>query len=474
MFPAKIISSVIALLFLLSPSAAFSQIEFAPYQAFAAGSSSDAVCIGDLNNDGLNDVALGTGTYFDAANDFKISVFLQNNSGGLNPAVKYNYPQAYPGLTTLKIADLNGDSRNDIILGYNTKIGILYQNSAGTFNAIVEFNTGALVECLDTGDLNDDGMSDVAVSTEYASYFKVFYQIGGSLVAVSYPKPTNAKYIEVEIGDVNADGKDDIIFQKFGVTSGLHVYLQNEITGFDIFTEYIVPNIDNYTTLLDGIGVGDLNHDGLEDVAASRSGNRPQSKIIVWYQNQNTHALDDVSVFPAYDIPNPVEIDDFNNDGENELITVHGGWQKLSCYQQDNNNLLGNYTLYPSPGSSHYDYQALSLGDLNHDGKKDVAVADTWLGLLVYYNTTTLSTADFNEEKTTIYPNPAGDFLTIKSSHSPFDQLKIYDMLGQCVLYVGKANDTQTTINLGALPVGLYTLKVYFGSQMVTQKLLKN
>jgi len=62
---------------------------FTPYKAFPVGSWPEAVAIGDVNGDGLNDVVMTTSFYSDPDNDYHIFVFLQNASHQLSPPIKY-------------------------------------------------------------------------------------------------------------------------------------------------------------------------------------------------------------------------------------------------------------------------------------------------------------------------------------------------------------------------------------------------
>ena len=100
-------------------SAISSQIQFAPYETYETISDSNPVCIGDLNNDGLNDVATVTSVahFTDHTNDYKIFVYLQNASGQLALPVKYDYQNASTTVECLKICDLNNDGLNDVALG---------------------------------------------------------------------------------------------------------------------------------------------------------------------------------------------------------------------------------------------------------------------------------------------------------------------------------------------------------------------
>src|SRR5258705_11079871 len=87
---------ILVFLFLLTFSGQiFSQIQFLPWQNFLVGSKAQAVAIGDLNHDGLNDVAITTGEYFDPTNDYSLMVFYQNTTGQLVNGFQAHYPISY-------------------------------------------------------------------------------------------------------------------------------------------------------------------------------------------------------------------------------------------------------------------------------------------------------------------------------------------------------------------------------------------
>jgi hypothetical protein len=74
----------------LGAQAAFGASLFGPYTTMATGSWPEAVAIGDVNGDGLNDVVLVTSSYFSPDNDYKLFVFLQDTSGALLPPIRWH------------------------------------------------------------------------------------------------------------------------------------------------------------------------------------------------------------------------------------------------------------------------------------------------------------------------------------------------------------------------------------------------
>ncbi|MES2836513.1 MAG: FG-GAP-like repeat-containing protein [Bacteroidota bacterium] len=377
------IRNLLIILFLCSHFfVAKAQIDFANYQAIETGSWPEVVCISDINNDGLNDVVLGTSFYFDAPNDYKLFVYIQNQTGGLKTPIKYAYSTS-SRISAIDIDDVNNDGRNDVIIAYGDSIGIFFQNSFGTLNTIQKRFTGIGADGVKCGDLNNDGLKDIAVSHWNEDKIRIFYQTISGFTSLTFSKP-NGGYDEIDVGDINNDGLTDVVFMAGQLLGGIHVYTQNTSGGLNPYTSYF-PQEPVWKSL-NGIAIGDLNNDGKNDVVASMGGNTPNAYIDIWHQNGQTNLLEDCIQKSAYDVPESIEIADLNCDGKNEVILVHGGWNKLSVYEQDENDNYGSYKKFSLPYASHYSPYGLSIGDINNDGRKDIALADYNNGLILLIN----------------------------------------------------------------------------------------
>ncbi len=87
------------------------QTAFGPFTPVTVGSEGECVTIGDLNGDGRNDVVLGTERFGDGTNKQSVLVFLQTADGVLADPVRYNVGSP---VSSVVIGDFTGDGRNDI------------------------------------------------------------------------------------------------------------------------------------------------------------------------------------------------------------------------------------------------------------------------------------------------------------------------------------------------------------------------
>jgi uncharacterized repeat protein (TIGR01451 family) len=359
---------------------------FSPYTAFFTGSWPEAVQVGDVNGDGLADVVLTTSFYFDPAHDYKLFVFLQQPDGQL--AAPVLYPTNSGRAESVQIADVNSDGRQDIVLGNTSNIDVFLQRADGTLAPSVVYAT-PMSHIIRIGDVNNDGRADVVGLDWGSNNVAVFLQTAGGTLApaVMYNAP-HAGYDDLDLGDVNGDGLTDIVVMSGqGLLPNFVVLTQAVAGGFNVPVSYSVAS----GVLTQGVAVGDVNGDGRNDIVVTYGGNQPFSKIGVFYQNV-AGGLDPVVSFDSLDIPESVEIADVNRDGRADIVVLHGGWVNAGVYLQNADGTLQAEELYAIPYASHYQKQGLAIGDFNGDRVPDIAIADYNFGLVTLMHTASADT----------------------------------------------------------------------------------
>jgi hypothetical protein len=359
---------------------------FQPYVTKSVTDGTDAVAIGDVTGDGRPDLVA-----VQSLND-TVYVFAQTPAGTLAPAVRYSVPITYVFEGSVAIADMDGDGRNDVVVNMQDAVGVMLQTPGGTLSAPATYATShssfSNVRLLRTGDLNHDGRADVA-SIDWGTQsddVDVFVQgMNHKLTHAAGAVIAHDGYDDFEVADVNHDGRDDLVVmsgQGFGANLGIAT--QSAGGGFDPPAYYFIGG--NVTS--QGMGVGDVNGDGRKDVVLTYGGNGGQ--IALFLQDPGGTLAPQISL-PSYDVPEACEVADIDHDGKDDVIVAHGGWLRLGVYLQGASG-LGAEQLSVIPYTSHYQGHALAIGDLNHDGWLDVALADG-LGVTILYNTAPYPTA---------------------------------------------------------------------------------
>lgn len=185
------------------------------------------VAIGDLNGDGVEDLAFRMFlSQTDAVSTTALGIVYQQPAGVLEPAVSLS-PQTGLNTAALAITHYDGNGLADVVefftpssASFTAKVTTLLQTQPGTFAAVDTSLAG--VNGIDSGvvaDLDDDGRPDFASvgfypvgspSTVYSS-LNTFVQdgSGGFNLTASIVLPVSAS--RVAAGDLDGDGFNDLV-----------------------------------------------------------------------------------------------------------------------------------------------------------------------------------------------------------------------------------------------------------------------
>src|SRR5262245_50794721 len=165
---------------------------FQPPASFAVGSLTEAVAVGDFNGDGKLDLGVTSNGSYGFAN-----VLLGNGTGSF--AAPITSWLGFGRHISAAVADFNGDGKLDFAaadLGwaynpYYAKVTVLRGAGAGTFGEPDSFDVGYYPQSVTAGDVNADGKIDLVTGNSDSYGGSVSVLLGNGLGSFG-PAQSNA------------------------------------------------------------------------------------------------------------------------------------------------------------------------------------------------------------------------------------------------------------------------------------------
>jgi hypothetical protein len=317
-----------------------------------------SVAVGDVSGDGKADIAVGA--------------YGENVSGNTDQGRAYVFSGADGSvLSTLDTPNPQGDT----YFGFSVAVGEV--NGDGKGDIVV----GATME--DVGDNQDQGRAYVFSGAD-----------GSLLFTLDSPNPQPVAWFgyAVALGDVDGDSKADIVVGAHredtgGKTDQGRAYVFSGADGSLLFT-LDIPNPQAYAWFGISLAVGEVNGDGKADVAVGAygedvGGNGSQGRAYVF-------SGADGSLLFTLDTPNPqtfgnfgrsVAMGEVNGDGKADIAVAAYGENlggnadqgRAYVFSGADGSLL--FTLNtPNPQAHVWFGISMAVGEVNGDGKADVAV----------------------------------------------------------------------------------------------------
>ena len=158
-----------------------------------AGVGVDAVLVVNISSGG----SAGTGSTGTGDGTFQA---MQNFGAG-------SMPQG------VALADLNGDSRNDVVITNtgSATAGVLLGNGNGTLQAMQSFGTGTLPYSVAVADFNSDGKNDLVSADRTSTTASVLLGNGNGTFQAKQSFGTGTNPQGIVVADFNSDGKSDLV-----------------------------------------------------------------------------------------------------------------------------------------------------------------------------------------------------------------------------------------------------------------------
>ncbi len=472
----------------------------------------------DIDGDGDKDVIIGDSQTINSLLVVNGGTNLSANMVSQDTAFpSYDLPVHLRSFTSHAFIDADNDGIKDLLVSqseFDNKNGVYFYKNTGT-NSIPVYshvaNNFLQGEMIDVGesatpvllDYDADGIKDLVIGnlkmttgdSSYVTGLTLFRNTGTTsnpsfdLITEDFAN-LNAMNLQGQIfpafGDLDNDGDQDMIL---GLDDGKLMYFENN-AGPGVPVAFANP-VYPYMSLSLDVGQAstpqlfDLNKDGLLDlIIGGKNG------IIKYYKNAGTPSVAVFNPVPTKDTLGNINVQTIGSpDGFSSAFAFdqQGDTRMLvSCmsgiiylFGNIDGNLNGSFTpidtVFRKVGGSRYGYNiSVSGGDLNNDSLTDMLVGMYGGGLQIYYQDDVMDIVSLENIKSmfSIFPNPAGDRLTIVSKISGENIIFcLYDLEGRKISS-GKLKNGFFDMDVSRVSSGIYLLKLYSQNFSFAEKVI--
>jgi hypothetical protein len=385
-FMRRFVFALLGVAALAAPASAHATVSFSPSQTLAPAANGNApyfVAAGYLGNSGDVDlVTTACGTPCGVAGNGSVNVFEASPSGVFTQNTDSTLTTSTSaGPVGIAIGDIDNNGKRDIaVANYGaSNVTLRFQDSFGDFsNTTVNVGTNPVMVAL--ADLDSDGDLDLATANQTSNNVSVALNSNGlgtfSAAVTVASTGANSFPTYISAGDLNADGKRDLVVSRF---DGAVTILRNSGTNGTTFAATQYPGGLAPVGIVGAAVLGDVNRDGNLDIV----------DVNQTFEAVDVSLGDGTARFselpPRYDTngvgPTHVALGDIDNDGKLDAVTANCG---TACTGGSGN--AGSISVLRGLGNGGFEPgqlftagtapQVVALADVNRDGALDIASAN--------------------------------------------------------------------------------------------------
>lgn len=376
-----------------------SSVSFGEVQNVSAGDIPYKLVSADFDGDGLIDIAtfLGNGGRTPA-------IFQNKSSNGKSKFQKTVINGAFEYLSGVAAEDLNGDGKPDLIFSSSRQYVYIFENisspgtiSFGSPKKYVTSTLGLMGNGILSRDIDHDGRPDIIISgrLEIGNTQALTVLLNRSQTTLDFSRSLSFPFFEgagsvyeLAAGDLNADGKTDLVVTS-PIRDSIYIYRNESEKGNLAF------NISGIKTAAfpSGIVMEDIDADGKLDINVIN-----KSQGLSSYRNISTGG--NINFGPAHltgigKHSLSIKSSDLNGDGKPDFVISNYGDSTITVLRNYSSPANFNYTSETiSSGAAAYD---LALEDINLDGKPEIVFSNLSANSISVLQNETLSALNLKQ-----------------------------------------------------------------------------